>query len=358
MPPVTVTCTNPECRASLKLPDAPPPGKKLRCPRCQTAFVPPAKAAPLGETDAIRLAPEAERSCPSCQAAMAPNAVLCIACGFDLRTGEKRETVKKTKKKSGRSKDEPVTEENLPGLLDEVEALTRLAQKALFGLPDFLGLGDDPRLLGAGNRPGRCANPNCQTNLDSGLIPTRRVGTSKVKVDLRDRIVQVELCEDCTEMLLSFLDNRDKTARSYLDEARLDLERARRQFPDNDGIERAFKEIGKVDKMIAEKKRKSRLCFVATAAFGSPTNEEVQTLRRFRDEVLERSALGRCFIRSYYRVSPPLANLIAGSPRGRAIVRWLLRPVVAGCRQRLASRERQRPQDATPPVADAPGSPR
>src|SRR4051812_34553036 len=109
MPPVTVTCTNPECRASLKLPDAPPAGKKVRCPRCQTAFVPagppapPAKAAPLGEAEAIGLAPEAERSCPSCQAAMAPNAVLCIACGFDLRTGEKRETVKKTKK-SGRSK--------------------------------------------------------------------------------------------------------------------------------------------------------------------------------------------------------------------------------------------------------------
>src|SRR5688500_552666 len=99
MSALTVTCPNPECKTTLKLASAPPPGKKVRCPRCKTTFVPPAEAAPPPEPDAIALAPEAGKTCPHCQAAMAPNAVLCIECGFNLRTGQKLETVKKSAKK-------------------------------------------------------------------------------------------------------------------------------------------------------------------------------------------------------------------------------------------------------------------
>lgn len=66
-------------------------------------------------------------------------------------------------------------------------------------------------------------------------------------------------------------------------------------------------------------KEKSR-CFIASAAcgVGSP---EVETLRRFRDNVLEKSAPGRAFVRSYYRVSPPIALLIESHPRLRRVVR-------------------------------------
>jgi len=69
-------------------------------------------------------------------------------------------------------------------------------------------------------------------------------------------------------------------------------------------------------------------CFIATAAFGSPFERHVVTLRRFRDEYLLKSSPGRTFVRLYYRYSPPLAAIIADSPVLRAIVRVHLVPLV------------------------------
>ena len=69
-------------------------------------------------------------------------------------------------------------------------------------------------------------------------------------------------------------------------------------------------------------------CFIATAAYGSPLEPHVMALREFRDRYLQRSALGRAFIRFYYRHSPPVAALIAEHEWLRAIVRMLLAPVV------------------------------
>lgn len=51
-------------------------------------------------------------------------------------------------------------------------------------------------------------------------------------------------------------------------------------------------------------------CFIATAAYGSPTHPDVLTLTRFRDEILEASAVGRAFISIYYTISPPIAYII------------------------------------------------
>jgi ribosomal protein L7/L12 len=80
-------------------------------------------------------------------------------------------------------------------------------------------------------------------------------------------------------------------------------------------------------------------CWIATAAYGSAEAPEVAVLRRYRDAVLSRTALSRSFIRAYYRISPLIAPYVARSPRGRALVRRALRPVVAACHRCLASRE-------------------
>ncbi len=69
---------------------------------------------------------------------------------------------------------------------------------------------------------------------------------------------------------------------------------------------------------------KSRACFVATAAYGCPDAPEVERLRRFRDEVLLKSTVGTLAVRAYYRLSPPVARLIAGRPRLRTAVRRAL----------------------------------
>jgi uncharacterized repeat protein (TIGR01451 family) len=69
-------------------------------------------------------------------------------------------------------------------------------------------------------------------------------------------------------------------------------------------------------------------CFIATAAYGSPLEPHVQALREFRDRYLQHSALGRAFIRFYYRHSPPIAAVIAKHDWLQFLVRMLLTPLV------------------------------
>ena len=68
-------------------------------------------------------------------------------------------------------------------------------------------------------------------------------------------------------------------------------------------------------------------CFISTAAFGSDMATEVQTFRNFRDHFLLRSDLGRLFVKTYYKYSPPLANIISESEILKFIARLFLYPL-------------------------------
>jgi hypothetical protein len=65
-------------------------------------------------------------------------------------------------------------------------------------------------------------------------------------------------------------------------------------------------------------------CFIATAAYGTPTAEQIDVLREFRDVVLLKSTTGSRFVALYYRLSPPIADYIARNDLLRALVRELL----------------------------------
>ena len=54
--------------------------------------------------------------------------------------------------------------------------------------------------------------------------------------------------------------------------------------------------------------RRSKGCYVATCVYGNYDCPQVWTLRRFRDETLENSWLGRRFISVYYTISPTLVR--------------------------------------------------
>lgn len=65
-------------------------------------------------------------------------------------------------------------------------------------------------------------------------------------------------------------------------------------------------------------------CFIATAAYGTPTAEQIDVLREFRDAVLLESTVGSQFVDLYYQLSPPVADFIAGNSFLRTLVRELL----------------------------------
>ena len=75
-------------------------------------------------------------------------------------------------------------------------------------------------------------------------------------------------------------------------------------------------------------------CFIATAAYGTPMAEEINTLRRFRDEVMEPNLLGKYFVTLYYDISPPLARVIARSKSMKAFVRLNLKPIIRSLESR------------------------
>jgi len=70
--------------------------------------------------------------------------------------------------------------------------------------------------------------------------------------------------------------------------------------------------------------KKTGGCYIATAVYGSYEAPEVLILRKFRDEVLLQSFVGRIFVVTYYAVSPPIANWLKDAKQVNTFVRRIL----------------------------------
>ncbi len=71
------------------------------------------------------------------------------------------------------------------------------------------------------------------------------------------------------------------------------------------------------------------ICFIATAAYGSPMAEEIGVLREFRDRYMLTNPVGEALVGLYYSSSPPVAQFITEHQGLRPIVRAALLPAVA-----------------------------
>jgi uncharacterized protein YjdB len=71
-----------------------------------------------------------------------------------------------------------------------------------------------------------------------------------------------------------------------------------------------------------------RACFIASATRGTPLATEIDILRHLRDTYLVESTIGKAFVDMYYRISPPIADMVAQHPLLAAIVRLVLIPVI------------------------------
>ncbi len=62
-------------------------------------------------------------------------------------------------------------------------------------------------------------------------------------------------------------------------------------------------------------------CFVLTVCFGSEDAPTVNSFRDFRDNQLSSHAVGRAFIRWYYRCGPTIAHFLDDKPRTKSVLR-------------------------------------
>jgi hypothetical protein len=70
-------------------------------------------------------------------------------------------------------------------------------------------------------------------------------------------------------------------------------------------------------------------CFIATAAYGTPLHEDINVLRKFRDEYMMPNPAGQAMVKIYYTASPPIADLIRANEGLRITVRdGLVKPLV------------------------------
>ena len=73
-----------------------------------------------------------------------------------------------------------------------------------------------------------------------------------------------------------------------------------------------------------EKAESGGSCFVATAVYEDSKHQQVQKLRSYRDGTLNKSVIGRIFVRFYYHVGPRLAIFPKKSKLIKSILRNLL----------------------------------
>ncbi len=65
-------------------------------------------------------------------------------------------------------------------------------------------------------------------------------------------------------------------------------------------------------------------CFIATAAYGTPSHQNIDILRNFRDSVLSRNWLGNKFVNWYYDNGPTMASWVRKTETRKALVRGVV----------------------------------
>lgn len=70
-------------------------------------------------------------------------------------------------------------------------------------------------------------------------------------------------------------------------------------------------------------------CFIATAVFGTSMHPDIHLLRKFRNDWLSSNKLGRTAVKTYYGVSPPIAEMARKSNKLRKLLRkWIVKPAL------------------------------
>lgn len=77
-----------------------------------------------------------------------------------------------------------------------------------------------------------------------------------------------------------------------------------------------------------EDDNKTTTSCATTTAYGSTVAQEVEIIRGFRDKYLLANPMGKCFVDTYYRASPMMADFIGDYPILKRAFRIILEPIV------------------------------
>ncbi|MBX3299718.1 MAG: DUF4339 domain-containing protein [Acidobacteria bacterium] len=128
-------------------------------------------------------------------------------------------------------------------------------------------------------------------------------------------------------------------------EAIADLDQIIANFADEEDV---YFEARKMRDELMMPSAKSGMCFIATAAYGSPLMPEVVLLKRYRDEILLLTRAGSVFVRVYYLLSPPFASLISKVEMLRIITRtFVLSPILRFVESRMQILPQAKPKYQT-----------
>jgi len=105
-------------------------------------------------------------------------------------------------------------------------------------------------------------------------------------------------------------------------------------------VEDYLKSVGGVETEV-NKPSGSGGCYIATAVYNSYDAPEVLCLRRFRDEVLSSSILGRLLITLYYRFSPSVAEKLKRTRLINTAVRKALDKIVRRLNQNFHQQDKE-----------------
>ncbi|MBN8835592.1 MAG: hypothetical protein BGO53_02260 [Sphingobacteriales bacterium 39-19] len=72
------------------------------------------------------------------------------------------------------------------------------------------------------------------------------------------------------------------------------------------------------------KKEENKNCYIATLCYGNQDAVQVLTFRDYRDKVLNKSFLGKIFVRVYYNISPKLIPYLKNKEQINKLIRTLI----------------------------------